>query len=63
MQQGAWKANMAAISQDICSVFWDQEIYYRAHRSPPPNACPEPDKMILSTPRSAKCSFLNQFCN
>jgi hypothetical protein len=45
---------MAAVSQDISSILWNQEMYYSAHNSPPSNACPESDIMFLSTPKSAK---------
>jgi len=48
---------MAAVSQDISSFLWDQEIYYSAHKSPPTNTCLEPDKMFPSMPRSAKCYY------
>lgn len=54
MQQSSWEANMAAFSQDISIILWNQEIYYSAHKCPPTNACPEPHEMFPSTPRSAK---------
>ena len=63
MQQSSWEAIMVA-SQDIYSILWNQEIYYSAHKSPPTNACPKPDTMFPSTPRSAKwLSFRNLFCD
>jgi len=55
MQQSPRETNMTAVSQDISSILWNQEIYYSTQKSPPPNACPEPDKMFPSMPRSAKC--------
>jgi hypothetical protein len=57
MQQGPWEANMAAVSQDITRILWNQEIYYNAQKSPPPNACSEQDKTFPSTPRSGNCYF------
>jgi len=54
MQQSRWEANMPAVSQDFSRILWNQGIYCSAHKIPPPNACREPDKMFLSTPRSAK---------
>lgn len=61
MQQSPWEANMAAVSQDISSILWNQEICYNAQKSPPPYACPASDKMFPSTrtPRSAtRCFFI-----
>jgi len=51
-----------AASQGISSILWNQEIYYSAHKISPTNACPEPDTMFPSTPRSAKC-YLFVICS
>jgi hypothetical protein len=56
-QQSPWEANTVAVSKNIANILWKQEICYSAQKIPPPNACPEPDTMFLSTPRSAKCYF------
>lgn len=45
MKKGpSWQAGSPSASQKIYHLLWEQKVYYRVHKIPPIDNCPEPDE-------------------